>query len=73
MDTVTQKIFIDDEKYSINYYARSIGEWQQLIHKTDDDYQRKMYEYFRDVDIIEMENANERLENLRRELTNYES
>ena len=72
IDVITHKIFIDDEKDSINYYARSIGVWQSLIFLTDDDYQRTMYEYFRDVDIIELENANERLEKLRAELTDYE-
>jgi hypothetical protein len=72
MDVITQRIFIDDEKDSINYYARSIGVWQQLIFITDEDRQKQMYEYFRDVDIIELENANERLEKLRAELTDYE-
>lgn len=72
MDVITQRIFIDDEKDSINYYARSIGVWQQLIFITDEDRQKQMYEYFRDVDIIELENANERLEKLRAELTDWE-
>lgn len=69
---MTIKAIIADEKDSINYYARSIGIWQELIRKTEDDYYKQMYEYFRNVDIIEMENANERLQALRRKLTDYE-
>jgi hypothetical protein len=72
IDHYYQKLIIEDEKNSINYYARSVGVWQQIIAITEDDYQKKMYEYFRDVDIIELENANERLEKLRAELTDYE-
>jgi hypothetical protein len=37
-----------------------------------DDIQRQYFQYFMDVDIIELENANERLERYRGELTNYE-
>ena len=69
---MTIKAIIDDENDSINYYARSIGIWQELIRKTEEDYYKQMYEYFRNVDIIELENANERLQTLRRKLTDYE-
>ena len=69
---MTTKAIIDDEKDSINYYARSIGIWQELIRKTEEDYYKQMYEYFRNVDIIELENANERLQTLRRKLADYE-
>lgn len=69
---MTIKAIIEDERDSINYYARSMGIWQELIRKTEDDYYKQMYEYFRNVDIIEMENANERLQTLRRKLTDYE-
>jgi hypothetical protein len=72
IDHYYQKLIIEDEKNSINYYARSVGVWQQIIAITEDDYQKKMYEYFRDVDIIELENANERLEKFRAELTDCE-
>lgn len=69
---MTIKAIIEDERDSINYYARSMGIWQELIRTTEDDYYKQMYEYFRNVDIIETENANERLQTLRRKLTDYE-
>lgn len=66
------KLMIDDERETINHYARSIGIWKQMIERETDEIQKKYFEYFRDVDIIEMENANERLEKYRSELTDYE-
>ena len=66
------KLMIDDERETINHYARSIGIWKQMIERETDEIQKKYFEYFRDVDIIEMENANERLEKYRAELTDYE-
>ena len=72
IDPVYQKIIINDEKESINFYARSIGVWQQMIQKEEDEIQKQYYQYFMDVDIIELENANERLEKFRGELTCYE-
>lgn len=66
------KLMIDDERETINHYARSIGIWKQMIERETDETQRQYFEYFRDVDIIEMENANERLEKYRAELTDYE-
>ena len=72
IDPYYQKIVIEDEKDSINFYARSIGVWQQMIQKEEDDKQRQYFQYFMDVDIIELENANERLERFREELTRYE-
>ena len=67
-----QKIIIDDERDSINFYARSIGVWQQMVQKETDDTQRQYFQYFMDVDIIELENANERLEKFRGELISHE-
>jgi len=72
IDPYYQKIIIDDEKDSINFYARSIGVWQQMVRKETDDTQRQYFQYFLDVDIIELENANERLGKFREELTRYE-
>ena len=72
IDPIYHKIIIQDERDSINFYARSIGVWQQMIQKEMDDIQRQYFQYFMDVDIIELENANERLERYRGELTNYE-
>ena len=72
IDPYYQKIIIDDERDSINFYARSIGVWQQMIQKETDDKQRQYFQYFRDVDIIELENANERLERFRGELISHE-
>ena len=66
------KLMIDDERETIIHYARSIGIWKQMIERETDEIQKKYFEYFRDVDIIEMENANERLEKYRSELTDYE-
>lgn len=66
------KLMIDDERETINHYARSIGIWKQMIERETDEIQKQYYEYFRDVDIIEMENSNERLEKYRAELTDYE-
>ena len=66
------KLMIDDERETINHYARSIGIWKQMIERETDETQRQYFEYFRDVDIIEMENSNERLEKYRAELTDYE-
>jgi len=72
IDPYYQKIIIDDERDSINFYARSIGVWQQMIQKETDDKQRQYFQYFMDVDIIELENANERLERFRGELISHE-
>ena len=72
IDPYYQQIIIDDERDSINFYARSIGVWQQMIQKETDDKQRQYFQYFRDVDIIELENANERLERFRGELISHE-
>ena len=72
IDPYYQQIIIDDERDSINFYARSIGVWQQMIQKETDDKQRQYFQYFRDLDIIELENANERLERFRGELISHE-
>jgi len=72
IDPYYQKIIIDDERDSINFYARSIGVWQQMVQKETDDTQRQYFQYFMDVDIIELENANERLERFRGELISHE-
>lgn len=72
VDSFYLRLMIADERATINHYARSIGIWKQMIERETDEIQKKYFEYFRDVDIIEMENANERLEKYRSELTDYE-
>lgn len=72
VDSFYLRLMIADERATINHYARSIGIWKQMIERETDATQRQYFEYFRDVDIIEMENANERLEKYRSELTDYE-
>lgn len=72
VDSFYLRLMIADERATINHYARSIGIWKQMIERETDETQRQYFEYFRDVDIIEMENSNERLEKYRAELTDYE-
>ena len=72
VDSFYLRLMIADERATINHYARSIGIWKQMIERETDETQRQYFEYFRDVDIIEMENSNERLEKYRSELTDYE-
>jgi len=43
-----------------------------MVQKETDDTQRQYFQYFMDVDIIELENANERLERFRGELISHE-
>jgi hypothetical protein len=72
MDTVTQKAFIADSRDSINYYARSIGEWRQMIAREKDEKIQQWFKYFMDVEETYLELESERLEKLRAELTDYE-
>ncbi len=46
IDPYYQKIIIDDERDSINFYARSIGVWQQMVQKETDDTQKAVFSVF---------------------------
>ena len=72
IDPVYQKLIIEDERNTINLYARMMGTWKQMIRKEQDETNKQYFEYFMRVDEIYMEQAHERLEKYRAELTDYE-
>lgn len=72
MDTYTQKAFIADSLASINYFARSIGEWRAMIAREKDDVFKQWFSYFCDIEETYLEVESERLETLRNELIDWE-
>ena len=66
------KLMIEDERSTINHYARTMGIWKQMMEKETDETQKQYFKYFMDVDEIYLEQANERLEKYRHELIDYE-
>lgn len=72
IDPYYQKLKIQDERSTINHYARSMGIWKQMIEKEKDEKQKQYYKYFMDVDEIYLEKANEKLSKYRAELDAYE-
>jgi hypothetical protein len=72
VDPYYWKLIIEDERNTINLYARMMGTWKQMIHKEQDETNKQYFEYFMRVDEIYMEQANEKLEQYRKELTDYE-
>jgi cyclopropane fatty-acyl-phospholipid synthase-like methyltransferase len=72
IDPYYWKLMIDDERSTINHYARSMGIWKQMIEKEKDETNKQYFEYFMDVDEIYLEKANEKLSKYRAELDAYE-
>jgi cyclopropane fatty-acyl-phospholipid synthase-like methyltransferase len=72
IDPYYWKLMADDERNTINHYARMMGTWKQMIQREPDETNKQYFEYFMRVDEIYLEQANERLEKYRAELTDYE-
>ena len=72
IDPYYWKLMIEDERSTINHYARTMGIWKQMMEKETDETQKQYFKYFMDVDEIYLEQANERLEKYRRELIDHE-
>jgi len=72
IDPYYWKLMIEDERNTINHYARTMGIWKQLMERETDETQKQYFKYFMDVDEIYLEQANERLEKYRRELIDHE-
>lgn len=72
IDPYYQKIKIQDERDTINLYARMIGTWKQMIEVEKDDKQKQLYRYWMYLDEIELEAAYEKLTTYRTELDDYE-
>jgi cyclopropane fatty-acyl-phospholipid synthase-like methyltransferase len=72
IDPYYWKIMADDERNTINHYARMIGTWKQMLEREVDETNQQYFKYFMRVDELYLEQANERLEKYRAELTNYE-
>jgi hypothetical protein len=72
IDPYYQTLKIQDERDTINSYARSIGIWKQMIEREKDETQKQYFQYFMDVDAIYLEKANEKLTRFRAELDAHE-
>jgi cyclopropane fatty-acyl-phospholipid synthase-like methyltransferase len=72
IDPYYWNLMIEDERSTINHYARSMGIWKQMIEREKDEKQKQYYKYFMDVDEIYLEKANEKLTKFREELNDYE-
>lgn len=72
IDPYYWKLMIDDERSTINHYARSMGIWKQMIEKEKDETNKQYFQYFMDVDEIYLEKAHEKLTTYRTELDDYE-
>jgi hypothetical protein len=75
IDPYYQRIIIDDERRSINYYAQEIGfcKWMlERLTEEKDDTLRQWWTYFLTLAEAELDNANERLGKFRQELIDYE-
>ena len=72
IDPHYQKLIIEDERSTINHYARSIGTWKQMLERETDETQKQYYKYFMYVDEIYLEIAYERLTRFRTEFDDYE-
>ena len=72
IDPYYWRIMADDERNTINHYARMIGTWKQMLEREVDETNQQYFKYFMRVDELYLEQANERLEKYRAELTNYE-
>ena len=72
VDPYYWKIIIEDERSTINHYARAMGIWKQMLEREKDDKQKQYYEYFMTVDEIYLEKANEKLTRFRAELDAHE-
>jgi len=74
IDPHYHEIQIEDERASIAFHARSSGVWKGMIEKlTEDtsDFTRQMLNYLLTLDETYMENHNENLKQLRKELADY--
>jgi hypothetical protein len=68
-----QRLVIECEKQNINFYAQEIGFFKKLLEKEENDTTRQWFSFFRDHAEIELEQANGRLEEFRKQLTEWES
>jgi hypothetical protein len=68
-----QKLVIECEMQNINFYAQEIGFFKKMLEKEENDTARQWFIFFRDYSEIELEHANGRLEEFRKQLTEWES
>ena len=74
IDPYYHELQIEDERNSIKFYARSIGVWKAMLEKTTadtSDFIIGMLNYYLTLDETYMENVNENLKQLRKELADY--
>ena len=71
IDPYYQKLKIQDERDTINLYARMIGTWKQMIEVEKDGKQKQLYRYWMYCDEIDLEVAHEKLTTYRTELDDY--
>ena len=68
-----QKLVIDCEIANINFYAQEIGFFKKILEKEENDTASQWFNFFKNYSNIELEQAHERLEQLRAGLTEWES
>lgn len=72
VDPYYWKIIIEDERSTINLFARMVGTWKQMIEREKDNKQKQLYKLWMYQDEIELEAAHEKLTTYRAELDDYE-
>ena len=72
VDEYYQQIMIDDEKETIKYYAREIGQCKWMLERQTESKNKQLWQYFLAYAEAELEFANERLEKYRTELIDWQ-